>query len=190
VPTQGRAKASSNFGASGREAGRAGYERAGTGARERDSAHELRTERGWSVASYRAADARGHGGGQRCGDAPRREASDLEDHRALSAYEFMKTHTFPVATTGATGGRAESCARVIVFLDGVSLGPYYLGLEGATGFGGANRSRIESNQMIIERIGHLSVEDLEGIEVYREGAFTPADLVQDACQAISIWTAR
>jgi hypothetical protein len=64
------------------------------------------------------------------------------------------------------------------------------GREGATGFGGANRSRIESNQMIIERIGHLSVEDLEGIEVYREGAFTPADLVQDACQAISIWTAR
>jgi hypothetical protein len=114
----------------------------------------------------------------------------LQDWGALSAYEFMKTHTFSVATTGATGGRAESCARVIVFLDGVSLGAYYLGLEGATGFGGANRSRIESNQMIIERIGHLSVEDLEGIEVYREGAFTPADLVQDACQAISIWTAR
>jgi hypothetical protein len=96
----------------------------------------------------------------------------------------MKTHTFPVS-----GSRSDRCSGVTVFLDGVLIGGYYLGLEGATGFGGTSRSRIESNQMIIERIGHLSVEDLEGIEFYREGAFTPPDL-PGGCQVISFWTGR
>ncbi len=108
----------------------------------------------------------------------------LQDWGALSAYEFMKTHTFP-----RSGSRSDRCAGITVYLDGVLIGGYHLGLEGATGFGGVDRGRIESNQMIVERIGHLSVEDLEGIEFYREGAFTPPD-VAGACQVISIWTGR
>jgi hypothetical protein len=107
----------------------------------------------------------------------------LQDWGALSAYEFMKTHTFP-----RSGSRSDRCSGITVFLDGVLIGGYHLGLEGATGLG-TNRSRIEANQMIIERIGHLSVEDLEGIEFYREGAFTPPDL-PGGCQVISFWTGR
>ena len=44
------------------------------------------------------------------------------------------------------------------------------------------------NSDVMGRIGVYVAEELEGVEVYREGAFNPPDLV--GCQIVGIWTRR
>jgi 5-hydroxyisourate hydrolase-like protein (transthyretin family) len=95
----------------------------------------------------------------------------LQNWGDSSADEFMRAHASP----------SSRCSALTVYLNGLFVGTY------RTGSTLSLEHRME-NSDVMGRIGVYVAEELEGVEVYREGAFNPPDLV--GCQIVGIWTRR
>jgi hypothetical protein len=113
----------------------------------------------------------------------------LQEWGHMSAYAFLRSHTFPASR------RSEACARIGVFLDGRIVGVYHMGQEGLPPRQRSETAQLQ-NAMVNERLAILSTEDLEGVEVYREGAFNPPDLLPPSsefppyCEVVAVWQRR